>query len=66
MNRFITLQEHYCSFFEKNIVIEKELTEDVSAKEGYMETNVCLYSRDCHCGDQCRNRLLNLEIQMKR
>lgn len=64
MNRFVILTENYCPFFEKNIVIERELVEDPAGQ--CTETNVCLYSRDCNCGGECRNRLLKTRIQLQR
>ena len=63
MSKFITLYEHYCPFVEKNIVIEKELKNNLVGEEYCYQTNVCLNSHECHCGKTCKNKLLDIDLK---
>lgn len=65
MSKFITRQEHYCPFLEKNIVIEREIIDDHRRREGTRETHICLNNHECNCVDACKNKLLDVEIRCR-
>ena len=65
MGRFTSLDEYYCPYVEKNVVIAHE-TEDSENNQDVVRTNTCLNSHECDCRDVCKNKLLHMEIQLKR
>jgi len=64
MKKYITVQEHYCPFVEKNIVIERELTEGLENNDSFQYTNCCLNSNKCNCGSKCQNKLFDMDIKL--
>lgn len=60
MKTFIMKKEHYCPKMKKNIVLEHRIMPDERTED------ICLNSHECRCGEQCQNKLLDMEIKIIR